>query len=153
MSKTIFTKKCYPFAIVATSCALLLFFTSDTSHWIVGQGVNGEGFNFKLGMVKMYSTWPLMNKYTLSKKIWSGSSDPTVSSDPLTWPMGKAKNWKSEFCSCHGQNVSTVTWKELLYRLNKNWIWSADPMVTFKVLNGCFGQKWQFLSHLAAVGT
>ena len=30
--------------------------------YAVGRGVNGEGFKFKLDMVKMCSTWPLLNK-------------------------------------------------------------------------------------------
>ena len=33
--------------------------------YTVGRGVNREGFNFKLAMVKTCSTWPLLNKYAL----------------------------------------------------------------------------------------
>ena len=51
--------------------------------WTIGRGINGDGFNSKLAMVKVCSTWPLVNKNDHSKKIWSGSSDPTVTSDPL----------------------------------------------------------------------
>ena len=32
---------------------------------LLGRGVNREGFNFKLAMVKTCSTWPLLNKYAL----------------------------------------------------------------------------------------
>ena len=35
--------------------------------WAIGRGVNREGFNFKLAMVKTCSTWPLLNKYALQK--------------------------------------------------------------------------------------
>ena len=45
---------------------------------VIGRGVNREGFNFKLATVKTCSTWPLLNKYALKKKIWSGSSDPYI---------------------------------------------------------------------------
>ena len=31
----------------------------------LGRGVNMEGFNFKLAMVKTCSNWPLLNKYAL----------------------------------------------------------------------------------------
>ena len=45
-------------------------------------------------MVKTCSTWPLLNKYAL-KKIWTWSSDPTVTSDPLysLWKRQKLKIW------------------------------------------------------------
>ena len=33
--------------------------------WLIGRGVNREGFNFKLAVVKTCSTWPLLNKYAL----------------------------------------------------------------------------------------
>ena len=56
----------------------------------IGRGKNREGFNFKLAMVKTCSTWPLLNKYTLWKKIWSGSSDSTITADPI-WPVEKEK--------------------------------------------------------------
>ena len=47
-------------------------------------GVNREGFNFKLAMVKTCSsaTWPFLNEYAL-KIIWSVSSDSIITSDPL----------------------------------------------------------------------
>ena len=32
---------------------------------VLRRGVNREGFNFKLAMVKTCSTWPLLNKYAL----------------------------------------------------------------------------------------
>ena len=32
---------------------------------LLGRGVNREGFNFKVAMVKTCSTWPLLNKYAL----------------------------------------------------------------------------------------
>ena len=36
-----------------------------TTAYALGRGVNREGFNFKLAMVKMCFTWPLLNKYAL----------------------------------------------------------------------------------------
>ena len=58
-------------------------------------GVNSEGYrpNFKLAMIKTCSTWPLLNKYAIKK--WRGSSDPTVTSDPLhsLWKRQKLKIW------------------------------------------------------------
>ena len=32
---------------------------------VLGRGLNREGFNFKLAMVKTCSTLPLLNKYAL----------------------------------------------------------------------------------------
>ena len=54
-----------------------------SNAWLLGQSMNREGFNFKLAMVKTYSTWPLLKKYALIKKTCSGSSALTVTSDPL----------------------------------------------------------------------
>ena len=34
----------------------------------VGQGIDREGFNFKLAIVKTCSSWPLLNKYALEKR-------------------------------------------------------------------------------------
>ena len=33
--------------------------------YVLRRGVNRKGFDFKLAMVKTYSTWPLLNKYAL----------------------------------------------------------------------------------------
>ena len=42
------------------------------SRRTVGRGIDKKGFNFKLAMVKMFSTWPLLNKYALSKNFEVG---------------------------------------------------------------------------------
>ena len=39
--------------------------------------------DFSIHGGQMWSTWPLLNKYALSKKFWSESSDLTVTSDTL----------------------------------------------------------------------
>ena len=41
-------------SILLFSCVIILFYT-------VGRGVNREGFDFKLAMVKKCSTWTLLN--------------------------------------------------------------------------------------------
>ena len=71
-----------------------VIFYEKYEKYLLGRGVNREGFNFKLAMVKTCSTWPLLNKYAL-KKIWSGSSDPTFTSDPLysLWKRQKLNIW------------------------------------------------------------
>ena len=96
-------------------------------HYPLGRGINGEGFNSKLAMVKMCSTWSLLNKYVLSKKL-SGSSDQL----PYTpiGPMGKDNIWKSEFCFCHGQNVFTVTPLEQICPFKNFWSESSDSTIT-----------------------
>ena len=58
----------------------------------LGWGVNEEGFNSNLAMVKMCSIWPLLNKCPF-KKIWRGSSDPTITSDT---PSGQKERPKFE---------------------------------------------------------
>ena len=67
-----------------------------TYMYALGRGINKEGFNFKLAMVKTCSTWPLLNKYALQKKFEVGlqSSDPTVTSDSLhsLWERQKIEN-------------------------------------------------------------
>ena len=50
----------------------------------------------------------------------------THSTRSLRWnnhPQGKGKHLKSELCFWHGQNVFIVTYKELLYGLNKQTPW------------------------------
>ena len=37
--------------------------------YVVGRGVNGEGFDFKLAMVKMCSTWTPLEQNTISKNF------------------------------------------------------------------------------------
>ena len=58
--------------------------------YLVGQGVNGKGYNSKLAMVKMCSTLPLLNKYALSKKFEVILQTPPVPQTPI-WPVGKSK--------------------------------------------------------------
>ena len=53
---------------------------------------------FKLAMVKTCSIWPFLNKYTVWKKLWSGSSDSNVAPYPLHSLRERSKNWKSTFC-------------------------------------------------------
>ena len=38
----------------------------------IGRGINKKGFNSKLAMVKMCSTWPFLNKYALWKNFEVG---------------------------------------------------------------------------------
>ena len=56
----------------------------------LGRGVNREGFNFKLVMVKTYSTWLLLNKYELKKKIEVGLQTPPSPQTP--YAIGKTKH-------------------------------------------------------------
>ena len=49
----------------------------------IGRGVNREGFNFKLAMVKTCSTWPLLNKYALQKKFEVGLQTPPLPQTPI----------------------------------------------------------------------
>ena len=60
----------------------------------LGHGINRKGSNFKLDMVKTCSTWPSGTNMPF-KKFWSGSLDPTVTSDPLysLWKRQKLKFW------------------------------------------------------------
>ena len=46
-----------------------MWFAADNHNYILGRGINREGFNLKMTMVKTCSTWPLLNKYGLQKKI------------------------------------------------------------------------------------
>ena len=63
--------------------------------WGVGQGVKREGFHFLLAMVKMCSTWPLLNKYALKKekKNEVGLQTPPLPQTPYI-AYGKGKNFK-----------------------------------------------------------
>ena len=71
-------------------------FITENQYWAnvghqYGRGINREGFNFKLDMVKMCSTWPLLNKYALWKFVEVGlQTDTTVISDPYS-AFGKSK--------------------------------------------------------------
>ena len=48
----------------------------------IGRGINREGINFELAMVKTCSTWPLLNKYAL-KKIEAGPQTPPLPQPPM----------------------------------------------------------------------
>ena len=50
--------------------------------YILGQGVNWEGFNLKLAVVKMCSTWPLLNKYTIWNILEEGLQTPPLPKTP-----------------------------------------------------------------------
>ena len=69
------------------------FYCPTLHQCTLGQGVNREGFNFKLAMVKPCSLTPPEQVSTL-KKFWSWSSDPTITSDPLhsLWERPKIEN-------------------------------------------------------------
>ena len=76
------TSYCDLAAFSLTECPLLWKLQGHTPASIMecsspdstlGRGVNGEGFHFKLAMVKTCSTWPLLNKYALWKKNWGGT--------------------------------------------------------------------------------
>ena len=75
---------------------------------LLGRGVNREGFNFKLAMVKMCSTWPLLKKYAIWKNFEVGLQTPPSPQTPYI-VYEKGKNWKFEFYSCSNQNVFQLT--------------------------------------------
>ena len=89
-------------------CACLSFHLKNHVHvfflqCLIGWGINGKGFNSKLAMVKMCSTW-------LSKNLkWVFSLHRYLRPPIGPMPMRKAKIWKSEFRFCHVQNVFTIT--------------------------------------------
>ena len=61
----------------------------------LGRGINREGFNFKLAMVKTCSTWLLLNKYVLWKIFEVGLQTPSSPQTPyIAYGKGqKLKIW------------------------------------------------------------
>ena len=71
----------------------------------LGRGVNREGFDFKLAIVKMcFPLTPFEHIYHYKIK----SIDPTINPDPL-YNLWERQKMKTVFCLCHGQNVFAVT--------------------------------------------
>ena len=83
---------------------MLVFWWLPTLGW----GINREGFNFKLAMVKTCSTWSLLNKYALWKNFEVDLQTPPSPQTPYI-AYEKGKNWKFEFYSCSAQNVFQLT--------------------------------------------
>ena len=59
-------------------------------------------------MVKLCSTWPLLNKYALWKNFEVGLQTPPLPQTPYI-ANGEGKNWKSEFYFRSGQKVFQLT--------------------------------------------
>ena len=64
--------------------------TCKRKCYALGQGVNRQGFNFKLAMVKMCSAWPLLNKYARQKNFEVGLQIPPSPQTPYI-AYGKGK--------------------------------------------------------------
>ena len=76
---------------LVTHRKIMVCYVSD--QYLLGRGINGEGFNSKLAMVKMCSTWPLLNKYALSKIFEVGLQTPPLPQTAYR-AYGKGQNLK-----------------------------------------------------------
>ena len=115
----------------------MITFTVQNLWYILGRGVNREGFNFKLAMVKTCSTWAFLNKYALQKKIEVGLQTPPSPQTPyIAYEKGqKLKIW-----------MLFLPWSKCIHRNLKGII------ITFKKLDVIYRPhmcvlyiKWQFL--------
>ena len=108
---------------------------------LIGRGINGEGFNFKLAMVKMCSTWPLLNKYTLSKKFEVDLQTPPLS---LTACMAYGKGQKLKI------RILFLPWSKRIHSNLKGIIILFKQKLNIVYRPHChvLGPKWLFWSKI-----
>ena len=123
----------------------------------LGRGINVEGFKSKLTMVKMCSTWSLLNKYALWKKFEVGLQTPPLPQTPYR-AYGKGQNLKIwilflPWSKCIHSNLKGMI---IPFKQNSDVIYRPHSVQTpwsrIESQMADFDQKLPFLLHLTSVG-